>query len=171
MKPLRSVQYVLSKRDRLKISKWMIEQDASETRHVSHPSRPEVSGLLPWETQCQHNQGSPLLPCQELNYPGRIDKWCKGKGNFISFCYSVRVRVRIANAKRGRGFKRQDWVTQAHVDVFEEFNIMRNTGVKLNTSLILHMEIGIVEDPSFLPRIHTTTGFTIVSYITNRWVQ
>lgn len=67
---------------------------------------------------------------------------------------------------------RQEWVIAAHAALLQDFDRFRKTAMKINTSLLRHKALGLVQHASF-PNIlfHPQMMRPIFPYVTDRWVQ
>lgn len=168
----RALQHVLTKASRLRIARWMIqEQSMDGGKHI--PSRavrkfPECfrgSSNAAISRAVRYFRDRHKIVMESEKATGR------NNGTYATSTGRLGVRVRLTKAMKGRGRKRAKWVIDAHVGLLEEFERLRKAGVKMNSSILRMMAKRIVEDPSFRKSNEVTMNSPLHSRITARWVQ
>lgn len=172
----RTVQRVLTRPQRIKIIKWMMqtaERDGSKniaSKAVSHFSDLFRSSRNANLTRAARywNERSTMIVDYKKN--GK-----RGNGIYSYVATNGGLKVRIAKCAGGRGRRTTPWVASLYVEALEEFDRLRKAGVKFNGGLLRQLVLHIVEgsynnlfgknarDPK--------SGQLVATHITSRWTQ
>lgn len=78
-------------------------------------------------------------------------------------------------ARKCRGQRRALWVAALRSDLLDEFDILRNLGVKFNASLLLRLVHTLISNaqsgPYFATMLDPQTSYLLKTTVTPSWIQ
>ena len=99
----------------------------------------------------------------------------KKNGTFISRCIRFGVKTYTMKSSTGRGRKRSPWATALYKALLEDFDRMRNAGVRFTVSFLQRLAQRIIREGNIAvygPEVRDSrSGKLLSSHISTRWVQ
>ena len=172
----RTLQCVLTKAQRYKIVKWMVDTAAAEgDETIASKTVKQFPSLFRSSANANLLRASRYWKQRSVIISSYKQNGKRHNGVYTCVATRQGIKVRIAKAAGGRGRRVTPWVKELYAELLDEFQRLRKVGVKFNVRLLRQLALKIVADSTGDILSPTSTdprsGRLIRTHINTRWIE